>query len=133
MNIQKKTILVVDDDLDFVEALSSFLETCGFRTLKAHDGEQGLKLAKMERPDLILLDIMMSERTEGFFTAREIRRTEELARVPIFVLSSLYSQASGFEIAPEAEWLAHDEFFSKPVNPSRLVEKIRERLGVGGG
>jgi len=129
MTAAQKKILIVDDDTDFVEAVSFFLETHGYRVFKAHDGTEGLRLAKMERPDLILMDIMMNERTEGFFTVQEMRRSPELKSVPIFVLTALYSKVADFRISPDSAWLAHDEFFSKPVDMPRLVEKIRQRLG----
>lgn len=125
----EKRILIVDDDRDFVEAIASFLEANGFTVLRAHNGRDGVKLARMERPDLILMDIMMDERTEGFFTIREIRRQEELKGVPIFVLSALYAQMPDFGNPPESAWLAHDEFLSKPVDMVQLVEKIRRRIG----
>lgn len=131
MNGTGKTILLVDDDADFAAALTSVLEEAGFRVLRAPNGRQGLKLAKIERPDLVLMDIIMSERTEGFFTIQEFRHTPELQAVPIFVLSSLYSTARDFQVAPESSWLAHDAFFSKPVDPRELVQKIRDRLGLG--
>ena len=124
-----KRILIVDDDRDFVEATQAFLEANGFTVLRAHNGRDGVKLARMERPDLILMDIMMDERTEGFFTIREIRRQEELKGVPIFVLSALYAQMPNFGSPPDSAWLAHDEFLSKPVDMVQLVEKIRQRIG----
>ena len=126
------SILIVDDDADFAEALSFFLKSHGYAVLWARDGNEGLKLAKMERPGLILMDIMMTERTEGLFTVQEMRRSRELSTVPIFVLSSLYSTATDFRIPPETAWLAHDEFFSKPVDMNQLLEKIRQRLGPVG-
>lgn len=129
MTSGKKRILIVDDDADFAEAVSFFLEENGYRVLKARDGREGLKLAKMERPDLIIMDIVMNERTEGFFTVQELRRTVELKDVPIFVLSSLYSQISDFRVAPDSGWLGHDEFFSKPADMPQLLEKIRRRIG----
>jgi DNA-binding response OmpR family regulator len=125
----EKRILIVDDDRDFVEATQAFLEANGFTVLRAHNGRDGVKLARMERPDLILMDIMMDERTEGFFTIREIRRQEELKGVPIFVLSALYAQMPDFGSPPDSAWLAHDEFLSKPVDMVQLVEKIRRRIG----
>lgn len=125
----KKRILIVDDDADFAEAVASFLEASGYQVLQARNGTDGLKVAKAERPDLILMDIMMRERTEGFFTIQEVRRTPGIKDVPIFVVSSLYSHVPGFRITPEASWLAHDAFFPKPVDPPQLLEKIRERLG----
>ena len=124
-----KRILIVDDDRDFVEAIASFLEANGFTVLRAHNGRDGVKLARMERPDLILMDIMMDERTEGFFTIQEMRRQEDLKGVPIFVLSALYAQMPDFGSPPDSAWLAHDEFLSKPVDMVQLVEKIRQRIG----
>ena len=123
-----KTILMVDDDADFAEAVAAFLEANGYRVLQARNGSDGLKVAKAEHPDLILMDIMMRERTEGFFTIQEMRRTPGLQNIPIFVVSSLYSQIPGFRITPAASWLAHDAFFPKPVDPPQLLAKIRERL-----
>ena len=125
-----QTILVVDDDLDFAEAVSYYLEQQGFRVLKAENGREGLKLAKMERPDLILMDIMMDERTEGLFVLQELRHSPLLANVPIFVLSALYSQRPDFGVAPARGWMAHDEFFAKPVNLEKLIERIRARLAA---
>ena len=122
-------ILMVDDDRDFVEAVACFLEANGFAVLKAHDGKEGVRLAKVERPDLILIDIMMSERTEGFFAIREIRSDPEIGRTPIFVLSSFCSRLPDFEIPASGGWLAHDMFLPKPVNTEHLLEKIRQRLG----
>ena len=127
MTSKARKILIVDDDPDFVEAVSSFLEAHDCVVVKARNGREGLKLAKLEPPDLIIMDIVMNERTEGFFTVQEIRRTAELKTVPIFVLSSLYSKVTDFGISPDSGWLAHDEFFSKPVNMPELLEKIRER------
>jgi DNA-binding response OmpR family regulator len=129
MTPAEKRILIVDDDRDFVESTQAFLEANGFAVLKAHNGREGVKLARMERPDLILMDIMMDERTEGFFTIQEMRRQEDLKGVPIFVLSSLYEQMPDFGSPPDSAWLAHDEFLSKPVDMVQLVEKIRQRIG----
>lgn len=128
-----KKILIVDDDPDFVEGLRSFLETHGFRVLTAADGRQGLRMAKTEAPDLILMDVMMKERTEGFFVVQEIRRTAGLERVPVFVVSGLYSSPTEFGISPDREWLAHDELFTKPLDLDRLLAAIDRHVGTAGG
>jgi DNA-binding response OmpR family regulator len=130
MNASNQRILMVDDDLDFVEAVACFLQANGFAVSKAHSGEEGVRLAKLEKPDLILLDVMMTERTEGFFVIREIRADPSIARTPIFVLSSFCERLPDFEIPAEGGWLGHDLFLPKPVNTARLLEKIRQRLGV---
>jgi len=124
-----QTILIVDDDQDFVEALGCFLEANGFTVLRAYDGAEGIKRAKIEGPDLILMDIMMNERTEGFFTIHEIRRDPALRSVPIFVLSSLCASLPDFGIPSSGGWLTHDMFFAKPVNMPQLLEQIRRRVG----
>jgi DNA-binding response OmpR family regulator len=125
----KRKILIVEDDADYREAISFFLQQHNYTVLQAEDGNEGLKLARMERPDLIIMDVMLGERTEGFFTVQEIRRVEELKDVPIFILSALYTRVPGFRVAPEGVWAAHDEFFSKPVEMPFLLEKIRQRIG----
>ena len=124
--------MIVDDDVDFVEAISALLEVNGFTVLRAYDGREGLRLAKMGRPDLIIMDILVSERTEGSLTVQEIRKTMELIEIPIFVVSSLYSRDEDFRTSPDSAWLTHDEFFSKPLNTLQLLEKIRQRLKNGG-
>ncbi|HEV2444607.1 MAG TPA: response regulator [Candidatus Sulfopaludibacter sp.] len=125
----KKRVLIVDDDQDFVEAIGCFLEANGLTVLRARDGPEGIKVAKMERPDLILMDIMMNERTEGFFAIQEIRRDPSLQHVPVFVVSSFCTRLPDFQIPSSGGWLAHDMFFAKPVDTAQLLEKIRQRLG----
>ncbi len=125
----KQKILIVEDDPDYMEAVSFFLQQNDYTVLQAKDGSEGLKLALMERPDLIIMDVMMGERTEGFFTVQQMRRTEELKDIPVFILSALYSKVPDFRIAPEGAWAAYDEFFSKPVAMPFLLAKIRERIG----
>jgi CheY-like chemotaxis protein len=129
MSASEKKILIVDDDPDLTETLQFFLEQHGYRVLVAHDGRAGLQTARLEQPELIIMDIMMNERTEGLFTIQEIRHTPELKRLPVFVLSALYAKAPDFRIAPEAGWMAHDEFFAKPVDLAQLLKKIRQRIG----
>lgn len=132
MNRSGKKILIVDDDVDFVESVASFLGAHGYDVRSAYDGRQGLKLAKQQKPDLIVIDVMMTERTEGFFTVQELRHTEGLERVPIVVVSALYSTIKEFSISPESGWLEHDEFLPKPLNMEDLLIKIRKRTGSEG-
>ena len=129
MSTTQKKILIVDDDADLSEGLAFFLQQHGYAVLQAREGRQGLQMARLERPDLIIMDIMMNERTEGLFTIQEIRHTPELKSLPVFVLSALYDKIPDFRIAPDAGWMAHDEFFPKPVNMPQLLEKIRQRIG----
>lgn len=122
-------ILVVDDDADFRDSLAVFLEARGYQVLQAANSEEGLLRARLERPDLIIMDLMMDERTEGCFAIQQIRHSPELRDVPVFVVSAIYEKAPDFGIPPERTWLRHDEFFPKPVDFARLLEAIQRRLG----
>lgn len=121
-------ILIVDDDADFRESLAVLLRSHGYEVLQADDAQQGLLRARRELPALIIMDLMMTERTEGCFAIQEIRRTRELQDIPVFVVSALYSKVPEFGVAPERAWLGHDEFFPKPVDPARLLEAIQRYL-----
>ena len=125
--IDRLTILIVDDDPDFVESTGSFLESRGHRVTRARDSDEGIEIARAIHPDAIVMDVMMKERTEGFFAIQEIRRIESLSDVPIFAVSAVYTQEPEFDIRPDAGWLAHDEFFRKPVDLEELARRIEAR------
>jgi len=126
------SILIVDDDADFVEATAAYLADQGFAVFKAYDGSEGLRIARLERPDLIVMDIMMTERTEGIYAVQAIRRVPELRTVPILVASSLYDHVPDFCIPPDERWLPFDRFLRKPIDPPRLLSIIREYLADSG-
>lgn len=125
---ESNTVLIIDDDHDFVNAIEALLQTSGYRVRSASNGQEGLRLAKTLRPDLILLDIMMTERTEGFFVLQEARRVPELSQVPIIVISSIYAELPIFRVNPEAGWLPADLFLPKPVDPAHLLAEIRRLI-----
>ena len=122
---EPKTVLIVDDDSDFVRAIQALLESSGYRVRSAANGREGLQLAKAAQPDLILLDVMMSERTEGFFVLQEMRRIPALSKTPVIVVSSIYSEEPVFRVNPDAGWLPADLFLAKPVNPARLLSEAQ--------
>jgi DNA-binding response OmpR family regulator len=121
-------ILVVDDDRDFVEAVRTLLTHAGYEVLSAYDGRSGVARAREARPDLILVDIMMDERTEGFFTVQALRQAPELVGTPIVVVSALYDRVPEFQIPPDPLWLGHDVFLAKPVAPEELLARVRQAL-----
>jgi two-component system response regulator VanR len=121
----RPTVLLVDDDRDFRESLGLFLSANGLHVIEAGDGAEGLRLAMAEHPEVIIMDIMMNERTEGLFAVQSIRRTPELKNTTVIIVSSLYSDVSRFSVSPERAWMGQDEFFAKPVDMPRLLEHIR--------
>jgi len=122
---EPKKVLIIDDDPDFVSAIETLLESEGFGVQHAVNGREGLQLAKTLQPDLILLDVMMTERTEGFFALQELRRIPTLSRTPVIVISSIYTEEPIFRVSPEAGWLPANLFLAKPVDPARLLEEAR--------
>lgn len=126
---EPKTVLVIDDDRDFVAAIEALLASSGYRVATASNGREGLQQAKKVQPDLILLDVMMTERTEGFFTLQEVRRIPALSRTPVIVISSIYTDQPVFRVSPEAGWLPANLFLPKPVEPMRLLEEARRLMG----
>jgi len=120
-------ILIIDDDVHFTDTVASFLTARQFTVLRAETGSEGVRLAKAERPDLILMDIILGERTEGSSTIQEIRSTEELKDIPVFILSSTCVNLPDFQ-TPGSGWLPDDQFFQKPVNLAQLFDHIETTL-----
>jgi CheY-like chemotaxis protein len=125
-----KRILVIDDDADFRASVRALLESAGYEVVEEADGESGLRAARAAAPHLILLDVMMRERTEGFFVLQEIRRTPVLAAIPVIVSSSLYSEHPFFRVREDAGWMPADLFLPKPLRPQQLLEEVA-RLVAG--
>ena len=122
---EPKTILMIDDDSDYVTAVQALLESAGYKLQSAANGREGLRLAKTLQPDLVLLDVMMSERTEGFFVLQEIRRIPAISNTPVIVMSSIYSDEPVFRVDPEAGWLPANLFLAKPAEPAKLLAEVK--------
>jgi CheY-like chemotaxis protein len=127
--MNKKTILVIDDDIDLVEIIRVTLENENYEVIDAQSGQRGVALAKEQNPDLILLDVMMSKVDEGFQVAYELRGAAETKDIPILMLTAVADQ-TGFDFNPDkdADFLPVDEFIEKPVSPRRLVDMVRKHL-----
>jgi two-component system, OmpR family, alkaline phosphatase synthesis response regulator PhoP len=126
----KKRILIVDDDVDFVESNKDLLEANGYQVLAAHDGESGLALAKKEKPDLMILDVMMATDTEGFEVSRKIPQTPELRKMPILLCTGIrHEKHLPFSFEPDESWLPVDAVLEKPIDPAKLLAEIKRRIG----
>jgi DNA-binding response OmpR family regulator len=86
--MKNKKILIIEDDVDMQESLQDFLQGEGFVVLNAVDGEVGLKKAEQEKPDLILLDIILPLK-DGFEVLRELKASENTQKIPVVVLTNL--------------------------------------------
>ena len=121
------TILVVDDDPDFVEITRMILEASGYQVMSAANGHQAMTRMRQHRPDLVLLDIMMSNVLDGLDVSKEMQADATLRSVPILIVSSIASsrQAGMF---PTDEYLPVDGWISKPVQPDDLLKKVKRCL-----
>ena len=120
----KKKILIIDDDADFAESLSTWLQAAGHQVEHASNADAGIAIARADRPDVILCDVMMQERTEGFFAVQRLRQTPGLEQTRILVISSVYQAVPEFKVPPDRKWLPHDGFLQKPVNAEQLLKLV---------
>jgi DNA-binding response OmpR family regulator len=122
-------ILLVDDDQDFVAATKMVLESrSDYQVLTASDGVFGLPIAKAEKPDLIILDVIMPFEN-GFTAARQFKADPELAGIPIIILTS-FSQRMGETSISVSEGIDLDaeDYIEKPVSPEELLRRVEKLL-----
>ena len=122
-------ILVVDDDGDLVAAISTILEGKGYEVSTASNKEEGMAKVKEIKPDLAILDVMMTTWQDGFEMAREIKSDEDLKNIPILMLTGV-GDKTGMDFKSEAgdsEWLPVEAFLDKPVKSDVLLAEV-ERL-----
>jgi len=122
----KGRILVVGDEIYIVHILDFSLGMEGYEVLTALDGEQALEKARAEKPDLIVLDIMMPK-LDGYETCKRLKADPEVKDVPVILLSAKgrnVDQKVGFEVGA-------DDYITKPFSPRKLVERINAILGHG--
>ena len=117
-------ILVVDDDPDFVQISRTILEAGGYEVLEAANGRQALEVMVRDKPDLVLLDVMMSTTLEGVDVCREMRADPDMKDVPIIMVSSIATSEYAAEF-PDDEHIPIDTWISKPVQPAVLLKIVR--------
>jgi DNA-binding response OmpR family regulator len=126
-----KTILLVDDDVDFVEANKIALEAKGFNVITAGDSKTGVELAASSHPSLIVIDLMMEELYAGFQAVQQLRAHRETSAIPVIMVSGITTE-TGFRVDGDnqkPEWLNVVEFVNKPVDPMVLADKVAGILG----
>ncbi len=123
MNNSNNRILVVDDDRETVRLLRAYLENAGYQVLTAYDGEQALHFLRRERPNLVLLDIMMPER-DGLSLTQLMCNDSALKTIPIILLTA---RVEDEDIVLGLEMGAAD-YVTKPFNPREVLARVRVRL-----
>lgn len=122
-------ILLVDDDSDFIESTSLLLESHNYEVLSANEGNAGFQKAREEAPDLMILDVMMTTKTEGFDVARKIAADPELRSMPVILLTGIRQEMQlPYGFTPDEDWLPVYAVLEKPLEPDKLISKIEELL-----
>ncbi|MBA7558899.1 Alkaline phosphatase synthesis transcriptional regulatory protein PhoP [subsurface metagenome] len=118
---RKKNILVVDDDNDIVSAMTIILESEGYNVITADSGKACYAILKSQKPDLIILDIMMDSLIDGFNIEYDLKTNPEYKSIPIIMVSSI-EKHTGFTI--DTNFIKADAFLEKPLDPHELLDSI---------
>jgi two-component system alkaline phosphatase synthesis response regulator PhoP len=125
---EKQLILVVDDDPDLVESVSMKLESLNFRVAKAYDGVEAWDKIKEERPDLIILDVMMP-RKNGYELCDELKKSEEYNDIIVVLLTAVAEAVTSTSYTHMGgKTTLADDFIPKPIDLDRLMEIVKENL-----
>jgi two-component system, OmpR family, alkaline phosphatase synthesis response regulator PhoP len=125
----QKKILIVDDDVSFVESNKDLLEAFGYEVYTAYDGQSGLEMAHKVRPDIMILDVMMASETEGFEIARKVPESPELKDTRILLVTGVtHALNLPFPLQPDKTWLPVDRVLEKPIPPDRLIAELERAM-----
>ncbi len=123
---ERKRLLIVDDDPDFVDGIKAILDVAGHETDVAYNPKDGWEALKKRNYDLLLLDIMMGRGAEGVMMARKIRKDPALREMPVLIITGIRDQIAflfpGQAVHPG--FVPVDELVEKPVEPELLLEKV---------
>jgi CheY-like chemotaxis protein len=124
------SILIIDDDQDLTSALQTVLESSRYSVRVACNPTEGMEKLNAEKPDLIILDVMMDTWQDGFDMARSLKKDDEFKAIPILMLTGVEDK-TGLEFKSEAgndDWLPVETFLDKPVEPATLLDEVKKLL-----
>lgn len=124
------SILIIDDDQDLTSALQTVLESSRYSVRVAADPNEGMEKLNAEKPDLIILDVMMRTWQDGFDMARDLKKDDQFKAIPILMLTGVEDK-TGLDFKSEAgneEWLPVETFLDKPVDPATLLAEVKKLL-----
>jgi CheY-like chemotaxis protein len=129
---KKAKILLVDDDVDFVETTKTILESKPYEVTVAHNGDEGLRKAREEKPDLILLDVIMPVK-DGFTAAEQLKKDPQLSKIPTLMLTAFAEKHIETSIPVSRGFtLETEDYIDKPVSPQELLARVEKHLKKAG-
>ena len=125
---KKARILLVDDDADFTDAIKIIFESKSYEVIVASEGDEGLRRAREEKPDLILMDVIMPVK-DGFTAAEYLKKDPQLKKIPTLMLTAFASKRGGSAIPVSRGFtLETDDYIDKSIGPQELLTKVEEHL-----
>lgn len=122
----EQSVLLVDDDEVFQEAVAVVLGT-RYRIVTASNGTEALARVAEERPDMVILDVMMDHLSEGFDVARALRGDPATASIPIIMLTGV-DQVYNLRMEVDESWVPCDRYLEKPISPQELLDQVDELM-----
>lgn len=127
---EKKKIFIIDDDKDYADALKIVLESNGYEVTHLLNIDDGRKAVDQNRPDLIILDVMMDKHTDGFEFCYDLKHDEACSTIPILMVTAV-TDKTGFKFSPETdgEYLQADDYVTKPIPVAELLSRVNKLIG----
>lgn len=127
---EKKSILIIDDDKDYAEALRIVLANSGYAVDYAPNISDGRKAIEKNVPNLIILDVMMDKHTDGFDLCYDLKHNEKCRNIPVLMVTAV-TEKTGFKFSPETDgdYLEADDYVSKPIPVSELLTRVNKLIG----
>ena len=126
----KAKILIADDDQDIRESVQAILESRQYEVVTAADRIEGMDKIESEKPDLIILDVMMTSWQDGFEMARELKKNPQYKEIPILMMTGV-KEKTGINFkstAGDPTWCPVEGFLDKPVEPDTLIAEVEKLL-----
>jgi len=127
----KKKILIVDDDMDYLEQIKFYVEGFGFNTITAESQKEGEEILETEKPDLAIFDLMMENKDSGFILSYKIKK--KYPDVPVIIATAVAAETGvifGIDTQEERNWIKADQYLEKGIRPDQLHREINKLLKI---